>query len=555
MTDNVRVHEVAKELGISSKETVDFFNKLGIPTKTASSIVTLQEADKVMKYAIDGNSATIPTSDNIKYIEIEIENLKSIQSLKWGFELKKGIKVIIGNNGIGKSSLIAALSKLVKPSTLQDEFIGRGYHDSLISYNIDKTVYVWHKKPGWKIFEFNQSNMPKLIGFTEGSILNGDRFKTIDKTRKDIQTTSEDKVVKATDFIKLNMNEIIYGEKSHKFDELYYIATKRRKHSRGQAKEHEYHAILKDDFYYHDIYFSTGEYFLLSLLKFIDKFKHERQNETPALIIIDEIELSLHPLAQMRLMQKLRCFVNEYNLLIIFATHSLQIIEEVKPEEVYYLSNNNGLCTFISPMYPGFLTSKLYKHTYFDRVILVEDDLAKKFIEHILEELDLGNITYKIIPIGGWEKVLEISNLHKSSQIYGNAIAVPILDGDMSEKANKNPHKKVKKLFLPIDNIEKYIVTKCKDQDNSIVEFIDRIIYPKVLRDLNVNFNNIKSKDIKTSFNKLIIEVAVQIKSSEEVVKNKFVAKCIKEIKGTPKFESFHQNLIKECKLNIQPKG
>ena len=50
MMDKVRVHEIAKELGINSKEVVDKATAMGLNLKTASSTVSMEEAEKIMNY-------------------------------------------------------------------------------------------------------------------------------------------------------------------------------------------------------------------------------------------------------------------------------------------------------------------------------------------------------------------------------------------------------------------------------------------------------------------------------------------------------------------------
>ena len=57
MSDKVRVHEIAKELGIVSKEVVDKAAEMGIDVKTASSSVSMEDAENIMNY-IMGAAAT-----------------------------------------------------------------------------------------------------------------------------------------------------------------------------------------------------------------------------------------------------------------------------------------------------------------------------------------------------------------------------------------------------------------------------------------------------------------------------------------------------------------
>ncbi len=52
--DKVRIHEIAGELGLKSKEVVEKAQELGLNVKAASSAVTLEEAERLMNYVMSG---------------------------------------------------------------------------------------------------------------------------------------------------------------------------------------------------------------------------------------------------------------------------------------------------------------------------------------------------------------------------------------------------------------------------------------------------------------------------------------------------------------------
>ncbi|MBE0492542.1 MAG: translation initiation factor IF-2 [Sulfurospirillum sp.] len=52
--DKVRIHEIAKELGIKSKDVVDKAIELGLEVKAASSAVSTEEAEKLMNFVLTG---------------------------------------------------------------------------------------------------------------------------------------------------------------------------------------------------------------------------------------------------------------------------------------------------------------------------------------------------------------------------------------------------------------------------------------------------------------------------------------------------------------------
>jgi len=55
-----------------------------------------------------------------------IIGVKTYIKFYWEFELKKGIISIIGANGIGKSSFIISLAKLIHPNVFKQELVGNG---------------------------------------------------------------------------------------------------------------------------------------------------------------------------------------------------------------------------------------------------------------------------------------------------------------------------------------------------------------------------------------------------------------------------------------------
>ncbi len=57
MTEKVRVHEIAKELGIASKDVLEKAKKMGLEVKSAQSVVTMEQAESIANYIINGEPA------------------------------------------------------------------------------------------------------------------------------------------------------------------------------------------------------------------------------------------------------------------------------------------------------------------------------------------------------------------------------------------------------------------------------------------------------------------------------------------------------------------
>ncbi|EOH4415454.1 ATP-dependent endonuclease [Campylobacter coli] len=408
-----------------------------------------------------------------KEIKIIINNIKQIKKMEFILKLEKGIIVISGDNASGKSTLLTCIAKLVQRNSLNNEFRGI-YKDGSISYisSFSDKEFIWEKKSKWYEKNSEHKDMFFVGGFFESSILNGLRFNQLEnknslKNYKDGHDASE--------FIKKELDSIINGKNTGYFDNLKYTKTRNK-----------IYFLKHDDNYISEYDFSTGEYFILSILKIINTLKTKSDNLR--LFIIDEIDLALHPLAQKRLFDKLKEWHEKYNLLFIIATHSLVIIEEADPNSTYYLENQN----IYNPIYPGYITSKLYKHYFYDRIILVEDTLAKKFIKKIIETTmkDI-RLKYNVIPIGGYENLMRYHNENNKMKYYGNAKVVAILDGDIEQDkaAQKKikPYKSNKHFFLPFMNVEREVFDLLND--NSFLNIFEKCFSEKIC-----NFESVKMK-------------------------------------------------------------
>lgn len=94
MIEKVRVHEIAKELGIASKDVLKKAIDMGIDIKSAQSTVSMEQADELMKYIMSGEpehghkekeeepkKAASDTSKETPSEIIEAESLKKTETL------------------------------------------------------------------------------------------------------------------------------------------------------------------------------------------------------------------------------------------------------------------------------------------------------------------------------------------------------------------------------------------------------------------------------------------------------------------------------------------
>ena len=57
MIEKVRVHEIAKELGIASKDVLEKAKKMGLEVKSAQSVVTMEQAEGLANYIMNGDES------------------------------------------------------------------------------------------------------------------------------------------------------------------------------------------------------------------------------------------------------------------------------------------------------------------------------------------------------------------------------------------------------------------------------------------------------------------------------------------------------------------
>lgn len=443
-------------------------------------------------------------------IDIELNNVKNIVHLKGSFPLDKGLYALVGENGCGKSTIMLALSLIVKTSS---SHMLKPYDilpDSNIKIEIGDRTDLWFNKKGkLTTGKFGTAGKMKngkthtaliasthMDGFYEGSIFYGCRFddyNIIDQfmSAPDMSTI----LVDADDFVKETLGFILHNDKN------YYPNLKKIK-SRPTAIEKGF----KNMPYFNEVNghiisqyrMSSGESMLISLIDFINNLviKQARRSHD-ILFLIDEVELALHPAAIDRLVLFLKDLTETsiHNLIIYFSTHSSELIHRISPRNIFYIENNCGKIDIINPCYPNYAVRNLYIPNGFDFLLLVEDELAKCLVDKVIRDNNLSKSKLCcVLPSGGWAQMLK---LHHDMITYntlgvGKRI-VSIFDGDaQSAVAKHKEYNSLPKSFLPIPSIEKYLRKKCiLENDQVFIKQInDKYFSIRSLKDIIDDYNN-----------------------------------------------------------------
>lgn len=180
-------------------------------------------------------------------------------------------------------------------------------------------------------------------------------------------------------------------------------------------------------------------------------------------IFVDEVELALHPSSIIRLIQFLDDMISRDELTVLFSTHSSELIRKIAPERIFLLENYNGECQITSPCYPQYAIRCLYDHDGYDSTILVEDTLAEIVVRKIIQDFRIkNNLLINVIPVGAWNNTLSFQKRAIEQNAFGrDRFIFSIIDGDVQSEVNKvEQYKPLRKLFLPIKSVEKYLYQK-----------------------------------------------------------------------------------------------
>lgn len=355
-----------------------------------------------------------------RVLGLDIQKFRNMIGQK--IELSQNITLISGHNGTMKSTLIGLFVQSFN-SDVKDLFDGElktKYGQIFkLSTKFDSDKYEYNL-----LVEDNESNYISIPVYTKPRSSNDPRPRIVTGGN----TSSDGNLNFPTNYLNLNRLMSISSTNSAPFEIML------------SSKEYEfvsdfYQKILQKDSYqsiesisdkiqkktfapnnsnYDFESISSGEDNLGRIVNSLISFMriHETntiQNTYNGILCIDEIEASLHPVAQKKILDFLLKWSQKYKVQILITTHSLPLIKyaiEIQQKNkiinTYYLSSlySENINVIKSPDY-----QQIYQELTFDYStdskteipkidILCEDDLAKRFIKlmisskHITERIN-----------------------------------------------------------------------------------------------------------------------------------------------------------------------
>jgi len=363
----------------------------------------------------------------INKFSIEINDIQHINKLKFVIDLSENkLFCITGKNGAGKTTLIRAIKNITATdtfSTTASPYIFNS--NSQILYSIDSSKFNFTYNQKLETIDTKKIVPSKIRDniHVELPIPHGERFNHFKKL-SDIDTDiRESNTLKdyntPTELIAFLSK--VYN--TTRFNNLKEITIKKNKY---------YFIPQPEDFYIREDYFSSGEYFVISLYKLIQR--------KCKLIAIDEIDISLDASAQVNLIKELRNFCTRYEINIVFTTHSLPIMKTLYPSELFYLEASEHT-SLLTPTSYNYVKSILFGFTGWDNLY----DEGKEYYNKL-----------KIIYIGGGSNVVDLMNRNNNDHFFSTPKnVISILDADQTGKRYCRNHEHV--IFIPFESIEKFL--------------------------------------------------------------------------------------------------
>lgn len=485
-------------------------------------------------------------------VQIIIENIKNIKKLDFTLPDKKGLYILTGNNGSGKTTLMTCLSRIDYSNAFKEFFKTTPKYESrtgksktiffddfsstadglqkTISYhdNGKSISYTYNKNPD-KTKEARWTPSTKRFGLKElfdDSLKEVFFIKATDEGRffiqeKDFQDIGRLKIQDADKHLIDELNTIF---NTTKFNKLKYIQTNR---GHGNRRGNRAYLIQLDaNHYFTEKNFSLGEVLVLNTLITIENLNQSEKT----LLLIDEVEMALHPTAQINLLKYLEKQAKDKNLIVLLSTHSSSIIKYTK--NIIYLENNKGDVEVVNNCYPAYVLKNMAIEEDFqpDCLFVVEDDKAKLLLNEIIryynENFSKKNIKpiYKILPIGGY---IQVINFFENSQhyVFNKKIKFHIfLDKDVETNKNskavcderKKANSELKDCmhFLPITpelGLWEYLLSNAqKVQDNMDSQYQDNNFnFKERIKDIEQQKQKTANErqDAKDKFTSLLDEI------------------------------------------------
>jgi energy-coupling factor transporter ATP-binding protein EcfA2 len=362
---------------------------------------------------------------------IEICNLRNIQKLRFAIP-NRGVWLLTAANGAGKTSLLACLRRIGQsnafpvhfPSSLRSDRLDN-HSDGTVTYEINgDTVEYAYRGERWTPRPRSNSHLFSRFGYASVTYM-GATADRITPRPEDFDTHH----IRAASRVIIDAANGIF--ETNKFSMLRTINL-----TRGVGNDAFVLAMDSTPQTYHsEKHFSLGELCVLKLLRLLKDINNNN------MIIVDELEMALHPRAQVKLLRYLEDQARAKSLTVIFFMHSVTLLKTIDRQRIIYLEKQDD--GEIKPIYGCFPTYAIgniasEEETLPDIMLYVEDLFARevltaffvKFADQRFSD-PTERPTAKIVPVGGFKEVVAFLERNRSV-LPERVVQKAVLDEDVS---------------------------------------------------------------------------------------------------------------------------
>lgn len=445
------------------------------------------------------------------------------------FELPSpGVHVMTARNGCGKTTLLICLSRLKDKNSFKNNF-HQNISNNVDSYGFSEITFKSNKNnsvtytyressDSWRpttktvstLSDFNYNEIITMLPlgervYVQGEKIKGGKGRSARSASKELQT---------------QMSEIL---ESPKFKNLKKINTGETRGRRGAERRNttafliSYQKIIEGKqklFFYSESSFSLGEIYTLNLLYQLKTIKKN------SLIVIDELEVALHPRVQVNLLKYLQDKAKEKQLTVIISTHSSSLIKTA--DNLIYLNQDEfGKVDINYNCYPALALQEVAVEEDFqpDFVFFVEDSSAQVLLKELIRKyFQIKNKEvqplWKVLPIGGYTEVLRFMKNSHQYLLNKSIGQFSFLDYDVIESKNELSKKGNKR------SDEENEIYKLFTSQNEKIKYLD--ITPELgLWDWMNNNKNKVNSEINIQFPDSSIDIRKLIKNCKSFHPNK----------------------------------
>ena len=356
---------------------------------------------------------------------IEVQGIRGWQGERIEFQFP--IVALVGENGVGKSTILQGLAASYKGESDRQHFASDFFPDT-----------------PWEQVENAAIRASVREGPTSGSIVTSvrkpsERWRGNDERRartvEYIDLRRIQPISARTGYARMAKREVLETavdlfdagtlERLSNIMGRSYDSAKLSKTNVDEARLVP--VLVKDGRHFSGFHGGAGETAMSEFLK---------QNlQKYSLLIIDEVETSLHPRAQRRLVRDLAAMCRNLEIQCVLTTHSPYVLDELPPEGRVYIVDSDGGKRIFSGVSPEFAMTKMDDERYPEADVFVEDERAVALVNEIVAWSDRREliVRYQPIPYGAANVGRALGLMVRSNRFPRPSIV--FLDGDQEPSA------------------------------------------------------------------------------------------------------------------------